>query len=173
MEISLTTIKIFLIILFASFFAQAQIDAETSSGRPRNEPLPQSIKETMAKQRIEEDKKDYADLIEMGGEAVELSKQIEKSYTKNKKLTSQDKSKLKDLEKLLKKMRRDLGGEGTSDEELLEEKYSLSISINALRSGTEKLFDEIKQTSRHTISAVAIGSSNTVLAVVKFLRFWK
>lgn len=166
-------VQIIALILLSSLFVKAQIDAESATGRSKSEPLPKSILETMAKQRIQDEKKEHDSLIENGEKAVELTRQIQMSFTKNKKLTSQDKSKLRDLEKLLKKMRSDLGGEGASDEELAKEHNSLSGALSTLLASTEKLFDEIKKTSRHTISAVAITSSNALLSIVKFLRFGK
>ncbi len=163
----------FFIVLAGFVAAQAQIDASSARGNPREEPLPKSILETLAKQRIAEEKKDYDELLKKSGEAVELTKELQNSFAKHKKLTAQDKSKLKSLEKLLKQVRSDLGGEGVDDEEMSEKSDSVSNMLSTLSKSTEQLFDEIKQTSRHTISAVAIKSSNAILSIVKFLRFGK
>jgi membrane-associated HD superfamily phosphohydrolase len=168
-SITRTTLIISLILL-CSVFVSAQIDAETRSGKPKDEPLPQPLLESMAKSRIEQDKKDHEALIKKGNEAVELSKEIQKSFDKNKKLTSQDISKLKNLEKLLKKVRSELGGEGGDEDEPLDDQKSQANLIRKLQSNTERLFEEIKNTSRYTISAVAINSSNAILSILKFLR---
>lgn len=156
--------------IFTCLIIQAQIDASTESGRPRKEELPKPILETLAKLRIEEEVKEHEKLLQRGEEAVKISEELEKSFTSNKKLTPKDTKKLKDLEKLLKKIRSDLGGDG--DDEAIEEKpASMGDAVKALKQNTLDLFNEIKQTSRHTISVVAIESSNVVLKIVKFLRF--
>ncbi len=173
MAINIRTISVFFLIMLTSIFVNAQSDASTSNGRPRDEPLPKPILETMAKQRIEDEKQDYDELLKRGSEAVELSKELNRSFIKNNKLTSQDKSKLKDLEKLLKKMRNELGGDGDSEDGPRMKQDSQASALRTLLKSTEKLFDEIKNTSRHTISAVAITSSNAILSILKFLRFGK
>jgi len=168
-------IRIIFILLFlfsASIIAEAQFDPTTPSGRSRNEPLPQNIKETLAKKQIEENKKEYEELIKRGEAAVKMSKDLQKSFAKHSKLTEQDQNKLKDLEKLLKRIRKDLGG-GDDEVEPEEKPTSMDNALNALKDTTENLYQEIKKTSRHTISAVAIKSSNTILYIVKFLRFGK
>ena len=58
--------KIILAAIFLAAFSSgisAQIDAGTSSGLPRTEDYPKSIKETLAKKRIEEAKEKYEELL--------------------------------------------------------------------------------------------------------------
>lgn len=170
MSVFVRTIFIFVLLFSAFSIVNAQIDAESRTGRQRQEDLPQNIKETLAKQRIEEIKKDYDELLEKGEKAVKLSEELQKSFAKNNKFTAQDKNKLKDLEKLLKKIRKDLGGDN-DDDEVPEKPTSTANAVTSLKEKTENLFEEIKKTSRYTISAVAIKSSNALLNIVKFLRF--
>ena len=166
----LQTFFIALVMLFTSVFIQAQIDASTADGRPRKEEYPKPILETLAKKRIEEEKKDYEKLLKRGEEAVKISEELEKTYAQNNTLSSKDKKKLKDLEKLLKKIRSDLGGD--DDDEKFEKKPdSMGDALKSLKDNTVNLLDEIQKTSRHTISAVAIESSNLIIKIVKFLRF--
>lgn len=164
------TFSVALVILFTSVFIQAQIDASTSDGRTRKEEFPKPILETLAKKRIEEEKEDFEKLIKRGEEAVKISEELEKAYAQNNTLSSKDKKKLKDLEKLLKKIRSDLGGDD-DDENFVEKPKSMSDAIKSLKDNTVSLLDEIQKTSRHTISAVAIESSNLIIKIVKFLRF--
>lgn len=170
MSVFVRTIIIFIFLFSASLVANAQFDSDTKSGRQREEPLPQNIKETLAKQRIEDRKKEYDELLEKGEKALKMSEDLQKSFAKNHKLTSQDQGKLKDLEKLLKKIRKDLGGDD-DDEEIREKPTSMANALNTLKDTTDNLYEEIKKTSRYTISAVAIKSSNALLNIVKFLRF--
>ncbi len=167
--------SIFFIALFAlaSICVNAQIiDSSSPSGRPKEEDLPKSIKENLAKGRIEREKKDYEELLKRGEEAMQLSEDLEKSFAENNKLSSEDVKKLEKLEKLVKKIRTDLGAdeEDTSDE---NNPSTLENAFKSLKENTGKLMSELKKSTRYTISVVAINSSNILLKVVKFLRFRK
>ena len=70
-----------LLLLLLSASAFAQIDASTRNGRAQKEELPKNIQETLAKQRIEREKKDYEELLRKSEEAVKLSQDLEKSWT--------------------------------------------------------------------------------------------
>ncbi len=164
--------------IFAVFFVStaivcvnAQSDASTRNGRPNpSDELPKSIKETLAKSRIDREKKDYEELIKRGEEAAKLSQELEQSFTKNNQLTHEDQKKLDRLEKNLKKIRSELGGD--SDEEK-ENPLSVVNAFKALRSYTSTLVDELKKTTRYSISATAIETSNAVLKIVRFIRLGK
>lgn len=160
------------IALAAAFSVNAQSDASTASGKPRNEELPKSILETLEAGRIEREQKDFEELLERGDEALKVSAEIEKSFAENNKLSSDDRKKLDRLEKLVKKIRSDLGGD---DDDAAEEKTPSDVAdaVKLIRENTVKLVDELKKTTRYSISAVAIHSSNILLRVVKFIRFGK
>lgn len=160
-----------LALLLVPVLSNAQIDASTSNGRPRKPQFPQPILETLEKKRIEDAEKEHRKMLERGELALKLSEELEKSFEEKEQLTSNDKKKLKDLEKLLKKIRSELGGDDDDKEDKEEKPASIKEAITSLRKNTVNLFDELQRTSRHTISAVAIESSNLVLKIVKFLRF--
>ncbi len=147
----------------------AQIDATTASGKPRNDELPKNIRESLEAQRIEREQKDYQELLERGDEVLKLSKFLEKSFAINNKLSSDDQKRLDRVEKLVKKIRRDLGGDD-DDVDLEEMPTTLDDALKALRENSTKLVDELNKSSRHSISAVAISSSNLLLRIVKFIR---
>jgi hypothetical protein len=143
---------------------------------PVKEEVPQGIKENLAKMCIEQQKKEYAELLKRGDEALKLSEELEKSFSSSNTLSSEDKKKLDRLEKLVKKIRSDLGGDDDGQEnEVSEDNEPLSMAnaFNVLKENTVKLVSELKKSTRYTISAVAINSSNLLLKVVKFLRFVK
>lgn len=154
--------------------------AQTPGSRDeQKEDLPKNIKESLTKSRIEQEKKDHEELLQKAEEATKLSAELQEAYEKNKTLSPEDKKKLEKLEKLLKKIRKDLGGDD-DDEDSKEnsenptetEKPSTVVSaLNKLRSTSVNLFDELKKTSRFSISVVAIQSSNAILKVIRFLRF--
>ena len=146
-------------------------DAATRSGNPAKEDLPTGIKESLAKQRIEREKKDFAEMIERSEEALKLTDQLAKSYDKNNQFSAEDQKKLDRLEKVVKKIRNELGGD--DDEESVEKPVSIGNALESLKANTSKLVAAIKQTSRYTVSVVAVESSNALLKMVKFLRFSK
>lgn len=159
--------------LFLALFTiciNAQFQNET-----RKEELPQGVKENLAKSRIAKEKKDYEELIKRGEEALKLSEDLEKSFDENKTLSSQDRKKLERLEKLVKRIRSDLGG--GDDRESLENDDNTPLSIATafkyLQENTVKLVEELKKSTRYSVSAVAIQSTNFLLRIVKFVRIGK
>jgi hypothetical protein len=161
-----------LVIIFATVFVSAQADASTSNGKPKPEDFPKNIRETLKKQEIERNKKDHEKMLENGEEAVQLSQELTESFEKTNRLSAQDVEKLERIEKLVKKIRSELGGD--EEEEIEEAKPStLEVAIKTLKNTTVSLLDELKKTTRYSISAAAIQSSNSLLDIVRFLRFWK
>lgn len=173
----------FLSLAVAILALAGAISAQTAENRsilpkpddPDSEP--KSVKEMLFKMQIEKAKKEYDAMLERGEQALQISKKLEESFTKNNQLSRADLEKLDGLEKLVKKIRGDLGG-GDGDEEgadptddaRLEEPSNLQEGFKSLQSLTVKLVDELKKTTRFSISAVAIQSSNSILRVVRFLR---
>lgn len=159
-------------ILLCAAATQAQTGADDGPifGR-RREPEPKNIKEMMFKMQVEKEKKDYDEMLERGEEALNLSNEIEKSYEKTGVLTEDDRDKLGNVEKLVKKIRGELGGEDDdkSDSDADSPKDVVS-GVKYLAKSTANLVDELKKTTRFSISAAAIESSNSVLGVLRFLR---
>ena len=149
-------------------------DSSTPNGKSSNrEDYPRGIKESLAKSRIEREKKDFEELLENGEEAVKLSESLDKSFAASNKLSSDDQKKLDRLEKLAKKIRRELGANDSDEADNVENYSSLREAFKSLQANTGKLVDELKKTSRYTVSVVAIQSSNAFLKVIKFIRFGK
>lgn len=161
------------LVLAATVFVTAQgADASSRSGRGEREELPTGIKESLAKQRIAREKKDFQEMLDRGDEALKLTEQLEKSYTQSRQFSLEDQKKLERLEKVVKKIRGELGG-GDDDEETVEKPSSIADALQSLKEGTSKLVEELKKTSRYSISVVAVQSSNALINVVQFLRFKK
>ncbi|MDQ6786605.1 MAG: hypothetical protein M3033_07270 [Acidobacteriota bacterium] len=161
--------------LFALFICAASVCAYAQDNAPEKEDFPKGIKETLAKSRIEREKKDFQELLDHGEEAAKLGDELDKSFIKNNHLTLDDQRKLERLEKLSKKIREELGASGSvndyeTDEAEDAKLSTLSDAIDKLKNTTEKLSDELKKNSRYTISANAIQSSNAVLRIVRFIR---
>ncbi len=158
-----------LLTVAVSFTVNAQ---SNNPFEPRKEELPQGIKESLAKQRIQREKQDYEELLKRGEEAVKLSEELDKSFAAGKLLSSEDRKKLDRLEKIVRKIRSDLGGDDDEQAAVKEEDSPLSMAnaFKVLQENTVKLVDTLKKSTRYTISAVAIQSTNLLLKIVKFMR---
>ena len=147
-------------------------DATTRSGTPaKDEDMPTGIKESLAKQRIDREKKDFAEMVERSEEALKLTEQLAKSYDQNNQFSAEDQKKLDRLEKVVKKIRNELGG--GDDDEAVEKPATINNALESLKANTSKLVEAIKQTSRYSVSVIAVESSNALLNVVRFLRLRK
>lgn len=162
------------IALSAAIAAAQQADVTTRNGVPPKEEIPKGLQENLARQRIEREKKDFAELLARGEEAVKLSGELEKSFTANSQLSAEDRKKLDRLEKIVKKIRSEIGADDDDKYGELDNKpLSVSNALLTLQNNTVKLVEELKKTTRYSISVVAVESSNLLLKVVRFLRFGK
>ena len=168
----------FLFLAFGAVCVNAQLPDPTGIRDPRSgkpEELPKSLKESMHKSRIEEEKKEYEERIKRGEEVARLSEELSKSFEQNSALSAEDQKKLARLEKLIKKIRDDLGGEDDNEADANNNSRpsSLTNALQSVQENASSLLTALKKTSRLTISAVAIETSNTVLKLVRFIRFYK
>ena len=156
-------------------------DASGRTGRSRREDSPHGLREMLAKQRTERDKKEHQELLERGDSALRLTKQLEAAYAQNGGFSADDRARLEELERTVAKIRKELGAE---DDEVpardpvapaVEEPRpsNMGEAFGYLKSTTVKLVDELKKSTRFSVSVVAIQTSNTVLKLVKFLRLKK
>lgn len=162
-------LRLILVLLVVASAAVLSVNAQEKE----KEDFPKGIKETLVKNRIEREKKDFAELLERGEEAAKLSEEVDKSFVQNKRLTLEDKKKLERLEKISKKIREELGANGDLDSENADDGVKVSTTsdaIDKLKTISRKLSDELKKSSRYTISAIAVQSSNAVLRIVRFIR---
>jgi hypothetical protein len=162
-------------LILAVFFVisgNAQITNQADNSRGKEEEKSQGLQETMAKWKLKAEKKDYEELLKRGDEAEKLVTELTKTYQEKQTLTREDAQKLDKLEKLVKKIRTEVGAE--DDNEPNDDKpKDLIDAIKMLSENTENLVKELKKTTRHSISVVLIETSNTMLKLVKFIRFNK
>jgi hypothetical protein len=171
------SIFIFLMVLAFAVAAYAQ---DTSSSvlpkPPSREDYPKTFKETLEKLRIEREKKEYQEMLDRGTEVLKITEELEKAVAQNGRLSETEIAKVASVEKLVKKIRGELGGDDEEDDKEIradaqKSRLSPKDAIKSLHSATVALMDELKKTTRFSISAAAIQSSNAVLRVAKFLRF--
>ena len=135
---------------------------------------PRTVRETMVKMRIDEEKKEYNEMLDRSKQAQKLSEELERDFSAKNELTKDDYDRLASLEKLVKKIRGTLGAEGSdlgdSDDDENAIPNNPADAVKALGSFTTRLVDELTKTSRFGLSVAAIQSTNAVLKVCRFLR---
>lgn len=168
----------FLIILFfvlsGVLAAQAQLpDASSPDGRSQGkEDYPDKMKETFAKQRIKEEEKEFNEMLGRGEEAAKIGDEVYQSFESNQKLLPDDAKKMERMEKLVKKIRDELGSGGGDDKDESSNNSPLSFNdaLKNIRETSSGLFTALKKQGRFSISVVAIESSNTLLKLLRFVR---
>lgn len=171
------------IIAALAFMSATAVMAQSADGRtpldpddrPREAP-PKGVREMLDKMRIDQEKKDFEEMIERGDQALKISDELEASLEKTQQFTDKDRVKLANLEKLVKKIRSDLGGDDDESGDTAEkpdQPKDLVDGFKMLKNATEQLVGELKKTTRFSISAAAIQSSNAVLRMARFLKFWR
>ena len=157
------------------------LNAQTASNDPwpfpdrrRPDDDARIVKEMLAKQQTAREKKEYAELVEKGESALKISEQLEKAFSKNEQLSLADRERLEEFEKIVAKIRDDLGGDDDGDTSIaLKDKETprdVREGFLYLKRSTENLVSEIKKSTRFSVSVVAIESSNTLIRLARFLR---
>lgn len=160
-----------LLLILASASAHAQTDPFNRDQQRREDE--KIVKDMLAKQQSEREKKEHEELLRRADTALELADELNEAFQRASVLSAADAKKLAELEKVVKKIRDDLGGDDDEEGEKEAENRPRDVksAFIALRKSTLQLVDEVKKTTRFSISAAAIQSSNTVLRLVRFLRF--
>lgn len=181
MSTDLITKRLIWAILLVGFLALGAFAQEADTRFPGSPPKndddqPVGIRENRKKMEIDQEKKEYEEMVDRGQQALKLSQDLEKAFQQQPSITRADLEKLDELEKLVKKVRSGLGGgndngdsEDANDAEDASPK-TIADGVKALTNYASKLADELNKTSRFGISAVAIQSSNSVLKIVRFLK---
>ena len=138
------------------------------------ETLEKNLRVTCITLRIKREKKEHEEMLERAEEIRRLSVRLERSYTQNGTLSDADRAALETVEKAVKKIRSELGGDG-GDEKIDDilpagKNSSFAEAVDTLKNFSVTLVEDLKKTSRLTISATAIQTSNAVLTVTRFLR---
>jgi hypothetical protein len=174
-------VKSLLAIVILALSAVA-MSAQTASNDPwpfpdRRKPADddsQMVKDMLAKQQTAREKKEYETLLERGEAALKISNELETSFSKKEQLSETERKKLEEFEKLVSKIRNDLGGDddGETEAEVKEKDSPKDVreGFLYLKRSTEQLVSEIKRSTRFSVSILAIESSNTLIRLARFLR---
>jgi hypothetical protein len=175
MPLTLITI-IFVVLAFLSTTAIAQTSSNTSPVLAKSEQIdkPKGFLETLEKMRIEEEKKQYKEMMDRSEQALKLSEQLDKSFSQTGRLTKVNYDQIASIEKLTKKIRAKLGGDDDGEEDKDDQaKISEADAVKTLRERVVSLYDELKKTTRFSISAAAIDGANAVLKIARIFRLKK
>ena len=166
-----------IIFVFAGFvFVSAQAeDRFPDEHSRRREVPPVGVREMLEKMRIDKEKKDHDEMIARGEEVIKLADQLEKSLgDRGGQLSESDRTMLQSIEKDVKKIRNELGGSDDADDKPAEDEshsgpLTVSSAVSSLKSTSTALLDELKQSTRFSISVPAIEASNATLRLARFL----
>lgn len=156
-------------------FAQTDASSRVPGSRDDQPDEPKSFSDMMAKRRIEQAKKDHENMLERADKTLRLTEELGYAYEKTGALSKQDLQKLNEVEKLVTRIRSDLGGSGDEENTGTDASQPSNIAdaLKYLQKTAAGLAEELKKSTRFTISAVAIQSSNNILKVLRFLRVRK
>ena len=147
----------------------------------RADPEAKTLQEMVAKQQISRRKKEHDEMLKQGEEALRLSQELETTFEQTESFSDQDRQKLQELEKIVSKIREELGGDDDDDNKSdvsadgneNSARSSIGAAFKFLRTSTIKLVDELKKSTRFSISVAAIRASNSVVKFARFLRLKK
>ena len=147
----------------------------------KRDPESKTIEDMVTNQQISRRKKEHDEMLKQGEEALKISEELETSFDEKENLSGADLQKLQNLEKIVFKIRKELGGddddnkadETSADTNENSARRSLSAAFKFLRSSTVKLVEELKKSTRFSISVAAIQASNSVIKFARFLRLKK
>jgi membrane-associated HD superfamily phosphohydrolase len=165
-------LQLVLCLIFSCAFAissNAQVTNQADNKGGKDDEKSEGFKETLAKWKIKEEKKEFDELLKRGDEAEKLIVELSKTYQETQKLSSEDFKKVERLEKLVKKIRSEVGAE--DDDEADNSPKDVVDAIKMLSQNAENLVKELKKTTRHSISVVLVETSNAMLKLVRFIKF--
>lgn len=171
----------YLLLISILFAAAAGAAGQTASNDPwpfpgerRRDDDSRILKEMLAKQQTAREKKEYEQLLSRGRAAVKLSQDLARSLEKKSTLTEIERKQLEDFEKLVAKIRDDLGGDDDGETNISEKDAKPPKDVREgvlyLKRSTENLLGELKRSTRFSVSIAAIESSNTLIRLARFLR---
>lgn len=154
---------------YTSASAQRGADNRPAFGAEQDDSqhVSRSFRETRERMRIEREEKDHNEMLERGDEVHKMAIQVERSFEQNGRLSEEDHAVLEALEKKVKKIRSQLGGDDDS-EDLAS--LPLADAVHNFTSVTDTFLDELKKTNRFTISATAVENANAVIRLARLLR---
>jgi hypothetical protein len=167
----------FVLSIFCSVEVWAQTNAADASKRSSNdnrrddEPAAsEGMLEMRYKWRREAEIKEFKETVERGETIAKLSKEIQESLAQSNNFSFADADKLNNAEKLIKKIRRSLGG-SDSDETIKDDRpATLAAATERFAKLSATLSENLKKSTRYEVSAETIEQINELLDLIKLIR---
>jgi hypothetical protein len=118
---------------------------------------------------IKTEQRQYDENLARAREASELGSQLLEGYEANKIVDADEEKKLDRLEKLVKKIRNDAGGQNNEDEPH-DQPGTLETAIKRVADLATELRKDVEKTPRHVVSAAVINRANDLLGLIQRLR---
>lgn len=144
--------------------AQADDDPIFGADRRKKEDPPSGLQENLSRMRIEKDKKDFIEMVKRGDDAAKLASQLKEDPA------SGQQGQISNIGKLVKKIREELGAEGSINDDDTVLPGTTAAAIRDLKEQVNGLAEDLKKTNRFTVSAAAIDRTNAILRLVKYLH---
>lgn len=150
-------------------------DQSVIPGSPasQNETRPKTIEENLEKLRIERENKEFREMLRRGEEALKVADDLAERVSRGTNGLQSFRKELALIEKNLKKIRSDLGGnddKGQSENGDSSLNGPVSELMKRLRDDTAELLKQLRQITRFTISAAAIETVNSALRLLRQIR---
>jgi hypothetical protein len=126
--------------------------------------------EMRSKLELKAEKKKYDEHVARAREVSQLATQISQSYETHKALSSDDGKRLERLEKLIKRIRNDAGGENDTNEDAEEVPSGMEDCIKKVSSMAEELQKLVGNTPRNVVSAAVIDQANKLICIIQHVR---
>lgn len=126
--------------------------------------------EMRARNSIKLEEKRRADTLERVRDGATIAASLHQQCAGRFSLGRDELKQLEKFEKLVKKVRGDVGGDSDEQIELETQPANVQESLELLSSSAAKLRDEVERTSRHVVSAAVINRANELLVLAKTIR---
>ncbi|HEV2837653.1 MAG TPA: hypothetical protein VGW58_20185 [Pyrinomonadaceae bacterium] len=168
------------LLALSSSIALAQTSSQGTAPRPipprpdsspdkDDPPLTTFEEEIKAKRAIKMAEKEHQENVKRATELSQIAKDLQ-TVLKNKSTIDRDSVKKIDrLEKLIKKIRGEAGGE---DEEvqIVDRPVTITAAVDQIAERAESLSKSVQNTPRQVVSATVINNANVLLELIRVLR---
>lgn len=130
------------------------------SGEPE---ISEGMMEMRTRWRLRAEEKEFKEMLERSETAARLSEELKTTQA----ISS---AKLVELEKVLKKIRKNLGGDEDDEKQMENKPANLADALARLSSSGAALSEELKTLTRYEINASSIELTNEMLELVQLIR---
>jgi archaellum component FlaC len=145
--------------------------SQPTPGQKKDDDVDFSSRQDDARTRLmlKAEKKAYQEHLARAKEASDLAAELQKTYDTARVFNAADFKKLERLEKLVRRIRNEVGGSQT-DADPKDLPKTIDEGVTVLAKSTKDLHKEVEQTPRRIVSASIIEQANKLIALIQHLR---